>query len=263
MIMDIYKLECGIFDTAFREELRSAGRTFTSKNTGRLQHGILYLRYGAIEFFDIDYKSILKAGSGDLVYIPKGEKYIISYVEETAFSLINFDAKTSVGDDVILSPEIEIVVRENKDSEMIMIFDEVKRFSSEEGAITAFKRKEIIYRLFAYLIGRVASVDTRISGGVKILEERFLENVPISEIAAATYVSESNFRKIFAKQFGMSPIQYRNALRLKRAMALLRDGEYTVSEIAELTGFCNESYFCRSYKKAFGVTPKYKEKGTS
>ena len=36
---------------------------------------------------------------------------------------------------------------------------------------------------------------------------------------------------------------------------LLGDGEYTVAEVAELSGFSSENYFCRLYKKLVGKTP--------
>ena len=50
-------------------------------------------------------------------------------------------------------------------------------------------------------------------------------------------------------------MQYRNQLRIKHATMLLSDGEYTVAEVAELSGFSSVNYFCRLYKKIVGKTP--------
>ncbi len=69
-------------------------------------------------------------------------------------------------------------------------------------------------------------------------------------------MSEVNFRRAFREYMGVSPIDYRNALRLEYAGRLLRSGEYNVSEAAELSGFSNISFFIRSYKKKYGHTPK-------
>ncbi len=44
-------------------------------------------------------------------------------------------------------------------------------------------------------------------------------------------------------------------VRLKEAAALLKSGDKTVSEVFYETGFNNRTYFYRSFKKAFGVTP--------
>ena len=89
-----------------------------------------------------------------------------------------------------------------------------------------------------------------------MLENRYLENFEVGELANACYMSVSNFRKLFVASFGVSPIQYRNRLRLKHAEILLEEGCHTVSEIALLSGFLSESYFCRLYKKMMGRTPK-------
>lgn len=44
-------------------------------------------------------------------------------------------------------------------------------------------------------------------------------------------------------------------IRLKKAAHLLREGEKTVSEVFYETGFNNRTYFYRSFKDAYGVTP--------
>ena len=257
--MNIHGFEFSISETSFRAGLRPVSRFRINKRDGRKEHGILFLFSGAVEFFNSENKLIMSAGKGDLIYIPKGEKYELAYVDATHFSLMNFEARLTDGTDATFSDGIEILLKGTKDADIEKVFAQAERYSTEEGAATAFWRKELIYRLFALLSREITGVDKRIADGVKLLEERFLENLPISEIAEASFISESNFRKIFLKRFGTSPVQYRNSLRLKRAQTLLSDGEYSVCEVAELSGFPSESYFCRAYKKAFGVTPKLRK----
>ena len=69
-------------------------------------------------------------------------------------------------------------------------------------------------------------------------------------------MSESYFRRIFLKNYGISPIKYINNLKIERAKELLTSGLYTVSDVAELSGFHDESYFSREFKKHSGKTPK-------
>ena len=257
--MNIHGFEFSISETSFRAGHRPVLKYTINKKSGRQSHGILFLFSGAVEFYDSEHRGIMRAEKGDLVYIPKGEKYELAYVAETHFSLLNFDAHLCDGADATFSDGIEILLKNTGDADIEKVFLEAERHAAAEGAATAFWRKELIYRLFALLSREITGVDRRIADGVKLLEERFLENVPISEIAEASFISESNFRKIFLKRFGTSPVQYRNSLRLKRAQTLLSDGEYSVSEVAGLSGFPSESYFCRAYKKAFGVTPKLRK----
>ncbi|MEE0898117.1 MAG: helix-turn-helix transcriptional regulator, partial [Acutalibacteraceae bacterium] len=51
------------------------------------------------------------------------------------------------------------------------------------------------------------------------------------------------------------PIKYINNLKMTRAKELLDSQFYTVSEICLLSGYNNESYFCREFKKHFEMTP--------
>ena len=69
-------------------------------------------------------------------------------------------------------------------------------------------------------------------------------------------MSEVNFRRLFKEYTGMSPIDYRNDLRLKNAKNMLQSGEYNVTEAATASGFSNLSFFIRLYKKKYGHTPK-------
>ena len=69
-------------------------------------------------------------------------------------------------------------------------------------------------------------------------------------------MSEVNFRRLFKEYTGMSPIEYRNNIRLINAKNKLQSDEYNVSETAELCGFSNLSFFIRLYKKKYGCTPK-------
>ena len=88
-----------------------------------------------------------------------------------------------------------------------------------------------------------------------MLQELYLENIPTSEFAKICNISVSSFRQLFTEYYGVSPIQYRNNLRIKRAISLLEDGEMNIAEVAETCGYSSEAYFCRHYKKMTGETP--------
>ena len=52
-----------------------------------------------------------------------------------------------------------------------------------------------------------------------------------------------------------TPVTFMRNVRLQRAAALLREGQMTVNEIAESTGFASPSYFAKCFKKVYGVLP--------
>ena len=81
------------------------------------------------------------------------------------------------------------------------------------------------------------------------------ENISIAHLAELCGISETYFRRIFHNAYMISPVKYINNMKLKRSEELLKSGMYSVSEAAGLSGFQNDSYFSREFKKAFGITP--------
>lgn len=68
-------------------------------------------------------------------------------------------------------------------------------------------------------------------------------------------------RKLFKRETGVTPHEYLNELRMKRAQKLILGGvsnsysNYTVSQIAEACGFAEPLYFSRVFKQRFGQSP--------
>ena len=53
----------------------------------------------------------------------------------------------------------------------------------------------------------------------------------------------------------MSPLQYRNRIRLKKARYLLSTGEYTATQVADAVGFTDYNHFGRLFRRYYGYTP--------
>ena len=68
-------------------------------------------------------------------------------------------------------------------------------------------------------------------------------------------VSYSWFRRNFVRHTGLPPHQYLLELRLVRARHLLADPELAVKQVAALSGFEDEQYFCRWFRKKLHCTP--------
>jgi AraC-like DNA-binding protein len=61
--------------------------------------------------------------------------------------------------------------------------------------------------------------------------------------------------RLFQRTFGVTPVEYRTAVRLERAKVFLRDPKMTVSDAAYAAGFRDPGYFARCFRKQNGVTP--------
>ena len=66
--------------------------------------------------------------------------------------------------------------------------------------------------------------------------------------------------KEFGEQFHITLSKYVTYLRLEHAKQLLQNSDIPVTEVAMLSGYQNVSYFIRSFKKTYGVSPlKYRK----
>ena len=67
--------------------------------------------------------------------------------------------------------------------------------------------------------------------------------------------SEDYLTRIFHKEMGLSLWEYLNRHRIHLATELLLHTNNTIYEVAEKTGFQDQAYFCRVFKKIHGVPP--------
>lgn len=77
----------------------------------------------------------------------------------------------------------------------------------------------------------------------------------VERLSGELAMSRSHLYRKVREVTGLSPVNYLNDFRLRRAMELLRRGCSSVSEAAYATGFSSPAYFAKSFKIRFGVTP--------
>ena len=82
-------------------------------------------------------------------------------------------------------------------------------------------------------------------------DEFFSVEILCNELAISDRQLQRKLKAITNK----SPIKLISSVRLHRAKELLLKGEHNIAEIAYQTGFSNPSYFSKSFKKEFGITP--------
>lgn len=84
----------------------------------------------------------------------------------------------------------------------------------------------------------------------------------IEDLAETMRMSRTVFYRKIKSLLGVSPIDFVKDMRVKRAVQLLDSNEYTVSEVAYMSGFSSPQYFNRVFKGIMNCTPtEYKVKG--
>lgn len=95
----------------------------------------------------------------------------------------------------------------------------------------------------------------RMKAMLSFLEMHYAEELTLEQIAESANVSITECMRCFRRSIGLSPIRFLNERRLQRAADLLRHTERNISEIAASCGFLDMSYFTRSFRRFYDVTP--------
>ena len=80
-------------------------------------------------------------------------------------------------------------------------------------------------------------------------------NVPLGALATECGLSVSQFARAFRRSVGIPPHRWLVQQRIERAKGLLRDGDASLVDIADATGFCSQSHFTRCFSAHTGATP--------
>ena len=102
---------------------------------------------------------------------------------------------------------------------------------------------------------RAGLVDRRIRRSVEFMHDNYARDLPLGEIAAAVYVSEYHFARLFKRITGATPHAYLATIRIEHARRLLAATDLSVTEIAERVGYQSASHFGRVFRQLAGATP--------
>jgi DNA-binding response OmpR family regulator/two-component sensor histidine kinase len=92
---------------------------------------------------------------------------------------------------------------------------------------------------------------------MRLMDEKIADSdFKLEEFAYEMHLSLTVLHRKFKVLLGETPNQFIRTVRLKKAEYLLMNSEYTISEIAYLTGFKQSHYFIKCFKEIYNETPK-------
>jgi AraC-like DNA-binding protein len=91
----------------------------------------------------------------------------------------------------------------------------------------------------------------------------YAEPISIGQAARLVHLSPPRFMKVFRTAAGMTFVAFLTKVRLAEAQRLLRETDRTIAEIAVSTGFSDQSYFDRRFRRVFGRTPQQYRAGVA
>lgn len=90
---------------------------------------------------------------------------------------------------------------------------------------------------------------------IEYVEKNYQNNFKIIDLATECHMSETHFRRIFQEKMNMTPIEYVNFVRVKKACELIDKTDISMEEVAERVGFVTPSTFNRNFRRIIGTSP--------
>lgn len=107
------------------------------------------------------------------------------------------------------------------------------------------------------------NLDWKFMSDVKKNIEENMDNpdFTVDTLCSCLNMSRTSFYSKLKALTGQAPADFVRNIRLKHAAELLKEGRYSITEVAERTGFCDGKYFREVFKKYFNVSPSQYAKG--
>ena len=152
--------------------------------------------------------------------------------------------------------------------QLIKIY-EAKNDESESKITTQVRTKIILLQFILEMWKKGFVIENDTSGRnivekemVSYIQQNFTGKISLKEFGEQFHLSEKYISRYFKEHFHITLSQYITYLRLENAKQLLQDTDLSVTETAMQSGYQNVSYFIRSFKKTYGISPlKYRNSG--
>lgn len=198
---------------------------------------------------------------GSVFFVPEGSGYDWTFYdmekERVSTVLFEFAMTDSCGNRIGKELEAEIIYMDT-DAASMLYNKLICEFSRPRAVPVRIKTAAWELMTFVLESGRKNTVSESVRciyKGIKYLEDDPKQIKTVKEIAEMCNVSTNYFERLFKQYAGCTPSEYRINKKMERAKLLLSVGEMNVRQISSELGFDDPSYFCRVFKKKFGITP--------
>ncbi len=222
----------------------------------------VYITNGTGCFFLEDKQ--LQAGDRDMVYLPGETAYRSRWLVDSEFMVIDLLLHDAGGDPIRFEETPGILFHDAHGSYRGLL-EELADKADATGPFDWLERLSLSFKLLCEMArdtnrSELDAQSRKIKPGVSYLQNNYTEDFSIDRLAQACGLSTGRFRRIFSECLGMTPVEYRNKLRMQKAVELLKTGSYTVGEVAELVGISDIKYFSKLFNRYTGVTPSIVKK---
>jgi len=194
-----------------------------------------------------------KVAPGECVVVKAHEQHLFTADSDARFVVVDMDSLPS---NILLAQRIVFATNKSLKSYLTFIESQLENKINTQLEATMF---DMFYLLLAEQL-ILPKVDSRIGSTIALIEKDIAENLQIKHLSKSAFLSETQFKKLFKEQTGLSVMKYVTKLRMEKAQALLTHTDYPLQIIGEKVGYQELSAFSRKFSQYFGLSPaKFKK----
>ncbi|QIB70000.1 AraC family transcriptional regulator [Aminipila butyrica] len=95
-----------------------------------------------------------------------------------------------------------------------------------------------------------------VAKALQFINRHYRDKITLRDMEETLHVNPSYFSTLFRHEMGVTFTDYLNALKIQWACQLLSTTNLSIIDVSLSSGFDDQSYFTKVFKKAKGVTPK-------
>lgn len=104
--------------------------------------------------------------------------------------------------------------------------------------------------------GRERKYSLPVNRAIRYIDQHIYGTCKLKDIAKELKLHSNYLSSLFKDETGISVTQYIRNKKIEEAKYLLRNGEFSISEIAEMLGFNSLSYFSKVFQQGVGCSPR-------
>ena len=253
--MEIQRIANPDIEQLSLRHLRFAISHFCDGSAGKIHTSFGYICQGQTHIETA--REVLDLGTGSFFYLPAGTRYRSHWsgspgIEYYMIHLSLSDQRTSHYRPARINA---LSIPETADRIRFM----EQGFDSKDPAMQ-MRAISVFYTLFSDALPHLKpsgeeNSSALLSDAVEYIRAHFSENYTVDDLAAACHVSESHLHHIFRREWNISPMDYRNEIRLNLAANMMRRGDVSTEELLAATGYSSAIYFRELFKRYYGMTP--------
>lgn len=205
-----------------------------------------------------------------VIYIPRNETYSISTQDDLELIWIQFDVIDDGGGPVDRISDLPRVIHaQERFSLLLERADEILSNWQRSWIDVVLRCRASLLNFLGDLLDCVyesrgaAPSETyfALAKAKRYIETHLTHKVDLETLSRHVGISKYYLVRLFRETYGVSPLKYHVALRMKRAQTLLKLPHVPISDVAKEAGYSSINTFSRAFRQEVGLSPRqYRER---